>query len=360
MDEKKNVVKCYCIRIQGEFNLNQREIAKLAGVSSATVSRVINNDPRVSPKTASQVKKIIAEYGYVQNVIARNLRMASSKTIGFLVPDISNPFFPTVLIGVEAVCAKYGYNILLENTCEEPLKEQLAIDTLLKQRIDGIVAIVVSESGEQLKRFQTMNIPVVLIDRRTTQKDYDCVVIDNAGGISSGVDYLLRLGHTKIAMIHGQRNMTPGEERLRGYIHAMTKAGIQLNPEYIMNGNFTEEGAYSCTRELIRLSSPPTAIIAANNIMTMGVYKALADMRMRVPEEVSLLGFDDFPLAAYLSPPISIINRPTVEMGEIAAEMLFERLREEFTELPREKMLPTNLVLRGSCAHPKLSYQKYP
>ncbi|MGE5581066.1 MAG: LacI family DNA-binding transcriptional regulator [Bacillota bacterium] len=333
--------------------MNQREIAKLAGVSSATVSRVINNDPRVSLETASQVRKIISKYGYVQNVIARNLRMASTKTIGFLIPDISNPFFSAVLTGIEAVCAKYGYNILLENTSEDFLKEQAAIDTLLKQRIDGIVAIVVDESGEQLKRFQTMNVPVVLIDRRTHYKDYDCVVIDNVGGVSSGVDYLLRLGHIKIAIIHGRKNITPGEERLQGYINTMKKAGIDINPDYVMDGNFTEEGAYSCTRELLQLSSPPTAIISANNIMTMGVYKALADMRVRIPHEISVLGFDDFPLAAYLSPPISIINRPTVEMGKIATEMLFERLHEEFTQSPREKVLPTNLIIRGSCAHPK-------
>ncbi len=332
--------------------MNQREIAKLAGVSSATVSRVINDDPRVSPETASQVKQIISQYGYVQNVIARNLRMASTKTIGFLIPDIANPFFSAVLTGIEAVCAQYGYNILLENTSEDRIKERAALDTLLKQRIDGIVAIVVNESGEQLGGFRAMNVPVVLIDRRTQREDYDCVVIDNVGGVGSGVDYLLRLGHTKIAIIHGQKNITPGEERLRGYIEAMTRAGIAINPAYIMDGNFTEEGAYSCTRELIQLPAPPTAIIAANNIMTMGVYKALADMRIKIPYEISLLGFDDFPLAAYLSPPISIINRPTVEMGKIATEMLFERLRDEFSQAPREKLLPTHLIIRGSCAHP--------
>lgn len=333
--------------------MNQREIAKLAGVSSATVSRVINNDPRVSETTALQVKNVISRYGYVQNVVARNLKMAQTKTIGFLMPDISNPFFPAVLVGIEGVCAKYGYNILLENTNENHAVERGAIDTLLKNRIDGLLAIPVDESGEQLNGTLPMRVPVVLIDRRTQNKTYDCVTIDNAGGVAQGVEYLVDLGHGKIAFIHGKLNVTPGEERLSGYLAAMHRAGLEVNPHYIVNGSFSEEGGYSAAQELLARADPPTAIIAANNLTTMGAYKALADMRIRIPDEISLLGFDDFPLAAYLWPPISIINRPTVEMGRQATEMLFARLGGAVNEPPREERLPTTLVRRASCSHPK-------
>ncbi|TCL62755.1 LacI family transcriptional regulator [Hydrogenispora ethanolica] len=335
--------------------MNQREIAKLAGVSSATVSRVINHDPSVSPETAARVNEVIAKHGYVQNVIARSLKMANTKTIGFLVPDISNPFFPAVLSGIEAVCAKYRYNMIIQNTSEDRLREEAALETLLKQRVDGLLAILVTRDSEQLAKFQAMNIPVVLIDRLTTGGEYDSVTIDNAGGVAQGIEYLKRLGHARIAIIHVPTDISLGEERLNGYRLAMQEAGLEVLEEYIVNGNAIEEGGYLGAQELMRLPAPPTAIFAANNLMTMGAYKALADARMAIPKDVSLLGFDDFSLAGYLSPPITLINRPTSEMGRSAAEMLFERLTGNSERPVRQVVLPTALQIRSSCAQPKHS-----
>lgn len=335
--------------------MNQKEIAKLAGVSSATISRVTNNDPGVSVETAERVRKVIAKYGYVQNAIARSLKTANTKTIGFLIPDISNPFFPAVLSGIEALCVKNGYNLILQNTSENSVREMIALETLLKHRVDGLIAIIVDGDGDQLKRFPAMGIPVVLIDRLIRFGEYDSVTIDNIGGITQGVNYLARLGHTRIAIIHGLTKYSPcGEERLSGYLSAMNNAGLPINKEYIMDGNSTEEGGYLCAKELIQLNTPPTAIFAVNNFMTMGAYKALADLRVKIPKEVSLLGFDDFSLAAYLSPPITLIDRPTAEMGRIAMEMLLERLTQKENIPARKIILPTQLSIRGSCTHPQI------
>lgn len=333
--------------------MNQKEIAKLAGVSSATISRVTNNEPGVSPKTAIKIRRLIKEYGYVQNAIARGLKTSNSKTIGFLVPDISNPFFPAVLSGIESLCVKNGYNLILQNTNQNTLREINAIDMLLQHRVDGLIAIIVDGEGNQLEQFTTMGIPVVLIDRLTRKGEYDSVIIDNMGGMAQGVEYLAQLGHKKIALIHGPTNISPcGEERMTGYLTAMRNAGLKVVKEYIIDGNSTEEGGYLCTKELIQSPNPPTAIFTVNNFMTMGAYKALADARVRVPKEVSLLGFDDFSLAAYLSPPISLMSRPTVEMGRIATEMLLERLTQGVNLPSRKVVLPTNLTIRCSCAHP--------
>ena len=333
--------------------MNQREIAKLAGVSSATISRVTNNEPGVSPETANRVRKIIKEYGYVQNAIARGLRTANSKTIGFLVPDITNPFFPAVLTGIESLCVKNGYNLILQNTSQNESREINAINMLLQHRVDGLLAIIVDGEGDQLEQFSGMAIPVVLIDRLTRKGEYDSVTIDNKGGMTQGVEYLARLGHKKIALVHGPTNISPcGEERLTGYLAAMKSAGLKVVKEHIMDGNSTEEGGYLCTKELIQSANPPTAIFTVNNFMTMGAYKALADARMKIPKEVSLLGFDDFSLAAYLDPPITLVSRPTVEMGKIAMEILLERLTQRESCPLRKVILPTNLTIRSSCAHP--------
>jgi LacI family transcriptional regulator len=332
--------------------LNQREIAKLAGVSSATVSRVINSEPGVAPKTAEQVSKIISQYGYVQNVIARNLKMAKTKTIGFLIPNILNPFFPAVLSGIETVSVKYEYNMIVQNTNNSTLREEASVETLLKHRVDGLLAVLVNHSGTQLSKFQSMGIPVVLIDRLTIAAEYDSVTVDNIGGVTQGIEYLARLGHTKIAVIHGTQTTSPGEERLRGYFNVMRDIGLEVVKEYVVDGNFSEEGGYLSAQQLMQLSDPPTAIFALNNFSTMGAYKALADARIKIPQEVSLLGFDDFSLAGYLAPPITVINRPMFKMGHIATEMLFERLLGEPDRPAQKVVLPTALKIRCSCSHP--------
>lgn len=332
--------------------MNQREIAKLAGVSSATVSRVINRDRRVSAETAARVRDVISKYGYVQNSIARSLRVARTRTIGFLIPDIANPFFPAVLRGIEGVCAKHGYNLILGNTAEDKAREKRALDTLLRYRVDGLLAIMVDETGEELKRFREMGVPVVLIDRKVESGEFDCVVIDNAGGVSDAVEYLTSLGHTRIAMIHGTRSITPGSERLEGFLTAMAERGLDVPSSHLVDGRFTEEGGYLALGQLMHLPVPPTAVITANNLTTMGAFRALADMRVRMPAEVSLLGFDDFPLAGYLSPPVTVVNRPTVEMGRIACEMLVERVEGRGRGPARRVLLPTRLELRASCAPP--------
>lgn len=332
--------------------MNQREIARIAGVSSATVSRVINNDPRVAPKTRARVWSVIREHGYIQNSIARSLRISRTKTIGFLVPDISNPFFPAVLKGIEAVCRESHYSLILQNTSEDEIQEAKAIDTLLRSRVEGLIAIVTDSSGIQLNGFKEMNVPVVLVDRKVSVREYDCILIDNIGGIRQAVRYLAQLGHRRIAMLYGTKTITPGEERLQGFVQAMTEVGLGIIPRYVVDGEFTEEGAYRRVVELMSLPSPPTAIITANNLMTIGAYRALVDLNAAIPASISLVGFDDFPLATHLSPPLTVVDRPTHDMGKYACTLLLQRIEGSDQDQPETQMvrLPTRLERRGSCA----------
>lgn len=333
--------------------LNQRDIAKIAGVSSATVSRVINKDKKVSPKTAKKVLEIIKENGYVQNAMARNLRMANTKTIGYLVPDIKNPFFISMLSGFQEMCFKQGYDIIFENTAEDTEKENKALDTLLRYRVAGLLAVFVDTDNEYIESFVNMGIPVVMIDRISTgpQKN-DYLMIDNQGGIRQIIDYLVSLGHTEIAMIYGTKELTPGIERLTGFYKVMKQKGLFVNEEFVVPGYFTEEGGYNAAKKLLALKKRPTAIIGANNLTTMGVYKALSDSGVRIPEEISIVGFDDFPFASYLQPPVTVLKRLDISMGRVAAEMLLERIakgEESKAIKPRTIVMPTELCIRNSC-----------
>jgi LacI family transcriptional regulator len=337
--------------------MNQKDIAKLAGVSSATVSRVINGDDNVTPDTFNKVRQIIDEYGYVHNAIARNLKKSSTKTIGYLIPDIKNPFFTSVLVGFEEMCYAKGYDIIFENTCENVEKEIKSMQTLLGLRVDGLLAVFVNPDNQLIGSFDSMGIPIVLIDRKSkTETKHDCIIIDNYDAMRKLVDHLASLGHRDIATVHGPENSTPGEERLNGFFAAMKQAGIPVNKDYVVPGQFTEEGSYKAVEQLLKLEKPPTAIITANNLSTMGAYAALVDHKIRIPKDISLVGIDDFLLAGHLTPPLTVVRRSNTAVGRIAGEMLMDRIElgDDHSRISqRLRVLPTELCIRESSAHPR-------
>ncbi len=333
--------------------MNQSEIGKLAGFSSATVSRVVNEDPRVSEKTKLKIKKVIEEYAYVQNVNARNLRTSRSKAIGFLISNFSNPFFIEVYHGLEPICRKNGYSIIIGNTNEDIEQEREAIDLFLSYRVDGIVASFVKPSDITINKLKSFNMNMLLLDRQLENLVSDTVAIDNIGGAMDQVEFLSRLGHTKIGLIHGTRFDSNGEYRYKGFIDGMEKCNIPVKKEYIVCGEFLEKVAYTEAIELMHLADPPTAIVTHNNLMCIGAYKALKDMKLRIPEDVSLIGFDDFEFSQYLQPSISLIDRPVREMGELAGKMIIDRIEGKYEGKAREIVFPVKLRIGGSCGVPK-------
>ncbi|MEA4884148.1 MAG: LacI family DNA-binding transcriptional regulator [Clostridia bacterium] len=332
--------------------MNLKDIAQMAGVSTATVSRVINQSGPVSPDTYQKVLKIIEKQGYVPDTIAKSLRIGQTKTIGFVVPDISNPFFPEVLNGAEAVCAGYGYNIILGNTNEDIATEEKVVRSLRQQRADGLLMILVDESGGTLSQAllgADPDLPIVFIDRHIERFRYDSVVIDNEAGVAQAVEHLVGLGHSRISIIHGPVGTTPGLGRLKGYRKAMKAAGIPHVEEYVAEGDFRIRSGYELAGRLMSLPVPPTAIIGGNNLMTMGIFQRLNDMAVSIPDQVSLIGFDDFPLAANLTPAITVVDRPTCDMGRIAADLLLSRVEKRDQSAVRKVVLPTKLKIRNSC-----------
>lgn len=328
--------------------MNQREIAKLAGVSSATISRVINNDPGVSDETRKYVREIIEKYSYVTNVNARNLRMSRAKAIGFLISNFSNPFFVSIYQGMEKICTEKGYNIIIGITNEKTELQKKAIDLFLSYQVSGIIGSFVDMDEPTLKKLKGMKDNVILLDRHIKGIEADTIEIDNEGGAVQQVNYLADLGHRKIAVIHG-KNDSPGVSRLEGFYKGMKDRGLSVRPEYVICGNYNEQDSYYSTVQLLQLPDMPTAIIAHNNLMCIGAYKAIRDLGKKIPEDVSLIGFDNFDYANYLEPGITLIDRPVDQMGEMAAKMVFERLEYTYTGSARRIVLPVKLKISKSC-----------
>ena len=336
--------------------MNQKELANLIGVSSATISRVINNDESVSESTRQKVREGIKKHGYVQNIAARNLRTSNNHTIGFIAPDINNPFFTESLAGIESLSYEKNYAILVQNTSEDIKKEKIALESLLSHRIAGLIAVCVDTDTPYIDRFKNMGMPVVMMERRPANSlKNDVVLVDNIEGVKKAVKYLAMLGHKDIAYIygrvHGEVQISSGIQRMEGFEQGMREAGLPIRKEYLVDGYFTSEGSYKATIELIQLDKKPSAIITCSNLSTIGAYQALFDNRIKIPDDISLVGFDDFTLAGYLTPPVTVIKRPTAEAGRVAAEILFEYIekRRDMNAKPREIVLPTELLVRKSC-----------
>lgn len=328
--------------------MNQREIAKLAEVSVATVSRVINNEGNVSEKTLQRVMKVVKENMYVQNMNARNLRTSNSKIIGFLISNLSNPFFAEVYAGLDPACREQGYTVLCGITNEDPIQEKEAIEMFIKYRVDGIVACFVNPSSNTLNMLKNFGINVIMFDRVIDSFNVDTVTFDNIDGGKMQVEYLAKLGHKKIGVIHGLSDSV-GRDRLKGYELGMEAAGLKVRQEYVVGGRYNEEGAYEATIRLMNIYDKPTAIIAHNNLMCMGAYKAIKDLGLDIPKDISLIGFDDFDIAAYLQPSITLVSKPITEMGQESAKMLIQRIENKSLEDIKNKVFPVYLIERNSC-----------
>ncbi|MDR2019903.1 MAG: LacI family transcriptional regulator [Treponema sp.] len=332
--------------------MTQKEIARKAGVSVATISRVLNNESGVSSQTRQRIAGLFDEYAYVRNNNARNLRTSRSKAIGFLMSNIANPFFIAIYQGLEPVCKKHGFNIILGNTNESIQQEKEAIDLFLSYRVDGLIASFVDPQESTLKKLSNYGTSIIALDRQQRNIDTDTVIMDNLNSAKEQVYYLASLGHKRIAVIYGTTNNLPGEDRLKGYRSAMRELGFSALPGYEVSGRFNEEEAYNGTIGLFRCIPPPTAVVVHNNLMCIGAYKAIKDLGLKIPKDVSLVGFDNFDFADYLNPGLTFIERSLQEAGRISGEMVIERIEKKYEGNARIVVLPYKLRINESCAPP--------
>ncbi len=346
---------CNRLQITGLIRvaLTIHDIAKRANVSSATVSRVLNNSGYVKKETKELVESVIKEFGYTPNALARGLSKKDTNTIGVVVPDIENPFFGEVIKGISLVAESHNLNILLCNTNESTEQEKKSLQMLKEQRIKGIVITPTSDTNEfnseYLDLLESLGIPVILIDRDVKYSKFDGVFIDNIQGAVEGVQCLMKAGHQDIAIIAGPKTSKPGRDRLRGYRQAFAMAGLPVNEDYIVYGDFKLQSGYELTKKLLALPNPPTAIFSSNNMMTLGCIKCIREAGLTLGTDVSLVGFDAIEILDVLNIPITFIDRPTYEMGKIAMEMCWDRLNGTArTDMSQRITLMPKLIVRGS------------
>ncbi len=328
------------------------DVAKRAGVAPITVSRVINNSGYVSDTTRQRVDEAINELGYVPNTLARSLRSKRSHTIALVVTDITNPFFTMIARGVEDVTSASGFTVIFCNTDESESKEEKYSHILAQKQVDGVLLIPACSNPASVKFLQSKNIPVVLLDRNVPDVQADLVRCDSVGGAYHLVKRLIDLGHKHISIITGPEGVSTSDDRVMGYLQALTEAGL-ADKKQIFSGSFTQVSGYELVFQALAKTPKPTAIFGANNFISIGVMKALRDADIQVPEEISVVSFDDLPTAMIVDPFLTVAAQPAYEMGKKATELLLSRLGDAYSYVHQEITLPTEIIERRSSGPPR-------
>lgn len=331
------------------------EVAEYAGVSVSTVSHVINQTRPVSDQLSARVKAAMRELGYQQNRLARSLRRGETNTIGVILPDSANPFFAEVARGIEDNGFEQGYSVIICNSDNNQEKEQFYTSVLFEKQVDGIIFLSTGESTDlisTLQKLQELERPVVIVDRVVPGAYIDSVMTDNTEGGWLATSHLIQLGHRRIGCISGPSALSPSADRLTGYRKALAENDIPVDESLIVGGDFHYQGGYTNTINLLRSDNAPSAIFALNDLMAVGAIAAARKMGKRVPEELSVIGFDDIALASYTCPQLTTIAQSKYEMGILATNLLFDRIRNSSLH-PRFRTLETSLVIRKSTAAPR-------
>jgi len=326
------------------------DVAARAGVSTATVSRYLRGDP---VRAADAVGAAIAALRYRPNVVAQSLKSGRTGAIGVVVPDVTNPFFAAVVKGLERASREAAYRVLLANT-DESAEREAEVLADLAGRVDGFIVAPTTEQDQAPLHLLDAGVSMVFIDRELAGAERcDVVLVDNEGGGRAAAEHLAGLGHRRVAMINGPRQTTPGRGRRDGFLDGLAAAGLELPADCDVVGDFREDSGYQLALQLLALPDPPTAIFTANNLMTVGALKALGDLRVAIPRQMSLIGFDDLTLGSLLTPGLTCIARPDVEQGSLAMQLLLGRLAGRAHDEPRRLVLRTELLVRGSTAPPE-------
>jgi LacI family transcriptional regulator len=326
------------------------DVAKRAGVSPMTVSRVVNGSGPVSPKLRARVEKALKETGYVPNSVARNLRTKRTDTIGLVMPDITNPFFTHVVRGMEVTAREAGLLLLLTNTDQRPDEEARVVSMLLQRQVDGLLAIPAGSCADTARLCQDAGVPLVIVDRRPeTPGSIDVVRADAEGGAYQLGKLLAGLGHANVAVITGPAYVPTAVDRAAGFAKAVEEEGLPA--PIVVHGDFSLASGHDMTQDLMQLDPRPTAIFAANNFLAIGAQHAIEEMELNVPEDVALVGLDDLPTEMVTFPFLTVAAQPAEEMGRRAVELLVRRIKEPEGE-PEEILLPTELTVRRSSGDP--------
>jgi len=325
-----------------------REVAAKAGVSIATVSRVLAGVAGAGPEVRERVLSAVEALNYKPDLSARGLRARQRKLIGLVLPDLQNPFFTGMVHGVEDVLCDAGYTLLLGHSDGRVERERRHLDVFHGEGVAGLVIVPSNSPEADYSDLASMGLPIVAIDRAPRGLDVDLVKTDNVGGARNAMRHLIALGYRELALINGPEGLDVSVERLEGARQACATLGIQPEALRVLHSDFHQEGGYRAMKSLLSGGRVPRAVLVANNLMTLGALQALHEGRVRIPEDVAIVCFDDMPWSTSLWPPLSAVAQPAEELGRTAAGLLLERLVTP-DRVSRQVILRNQLMVRASC-----------
>lgn len=329
-----------------------KDVAQLAGVSTATVSRALMNPEKVSSSTRKRVEEAVLEAGYSPNSLARNLRRNESKTIVAIVPDICDPYYTEIIRGIEDAAMEHGYLVLLGDSGQQKKRESSFVNLVFTKQADGMLLLGTDLPFDVSKPEQKNLPPMVMACEFAPELELPTVHIDNLTSAFEAVNYLTQMGHKRVAQIAGPDTAVLCQFREQGYQQALRRSGITRNPDYSVSGDFSFESGAQAVRQLLALSEPPTAIFCHNDTMAIGAIQEAKRLGTRVPQDLSVVGFDDIQFAQYCDPPLTTISQPRYEIGRQAMLMMLELLRGNDVQAG-SRLLETQLVVRDSAAPPR-------
>ncbi|WBT60735.1 ribose operon transcriptional repressor RbsR [Kosakonia oryzendophytica] len=325
-----------------------KDVARLAGVSTSTVSHVINNDRFVSDAIREKVDAAIKTLNYAPSALARSLKINQTRTIGMLITASTNPFYSELVRGVERSCFERGYSLVLCNTEGDEQRMNRNLETLMQKRVDGLLLLCTEThqpSQEIMRRYPS--IPTVMMDWAPFDGDSDLIQDNSLFGGDMATQYLIDKGYTRIACITGPLDKTPARLRLEGYREAMIRAGLTIREGDEIESDFEFGGGFDAMKSLLAMNERPQAVFIGNDAMAVGAYQALYQAGLKIPEDMAIVGYDDIELARYMTPPLTTIHQPKDELGELAIDVLIHRMAEPDLQQQRLQLTPI-LMTRGS------------
>lgn len=328
-----------------------KDVAARAGVSKTTVSHYLNGRyDSMSKETKENIAQVVEELGYRPNALARSLKQKKTHTVGAIVANILNPFSTSMIRGVEDYCNQHGFSLILCNADEDPIKEREYLEVLADKQVDGLIINTTGHNNELVKSLN-LHLPVVLIDRKVPEINTDTVTSDSRKGVQLMIDHLIRQGRREIAFFTMPcQEVSPRLERVFGYKQALATHGIACKPHLLVETALDEASIISAIKTVLAAPVPPAVIFGANNLMTMAVVKALKNLAVAIPQDIAVVGFDDWEWAELIDPPVTVVSQPTYAMGQEAAALLIKRLKSKKNRRkPAVILFDPELVVRKSC-----------
>ncbi|RLB04852.1 MAG: LacI family transcriptional regulator [Deltaproteobacteria bacterium] len=325
-----------------------KDVAKEANVCPSTVSRVINGTVKVKPETRARVLEAIRKLNYVPNSTARALKLRRTDTIGVILPTITGAFFSDIIRGIDDIVVENGFHLIVSSSRAHRREAEMLLQFVMADRVDGVILMAPMLSDETIRNVRLSEFPIVVLNKEVGDLDLDSFVVDNYHGAFQAIMHLIEHRYRRIGMICGHPENLDSQQRLRAYKDALRQAGLKIENDLIVEGDFQIKGGYSAMLKLLELDNPPDAVFVANDSMAQGAYEAIRSKGLTIPDSIAIVGFDDIEIASYMQPPLTTVRFPAYHLGSLAAQSLIRTIREG--RIRKERIvLKTELVVRSSC-----------